>query len=82
MRLITWNDDEVKVNCFIIPDISGHLTFKMSLWPTFYGHHYLPKIMSKWIDLHDRSGKAKSLKDPCPYTPVGYSDSDLPMGWN
>lgn len=28
MRLITWNNDEVKVNCFIIPDISAHLAFQ------------------------------------------------------
>lgn len=64
MRLITWNNDEVKVNCFIIPDISAHLTSKMSLWPTFYGHLSCSKIWANELICMVVAAKPRVKKIP------------------
>lgn len=73
MRLKMWNNDEVKVTCFIIPEISAHLTFKMSLWPTFYGHHSCSKIWANELICMVSAAKPRFKKMPvlvCLWAPL------------
>lgn len=59
-----WNNDEVWVNCFIMPDISACLTFKMSLWPTFYGHHSCSNIWANELICMVAAAKPRVKKIP------------------